>query len=795
MKIKLLSIVISFVLAFGMYVVPAMAANDAYYETLKADQKKLLAGLEKALRQQDYNAAYSIQGSDAFRRIVDAIPDGANGKYFVYYPDGVTHVSVKRGYDNGVNTYHMDMFDGEDGVGTFIGSRYGGSRTYVMHIAPYSGGKANGHFVYWIIDPNDPKLYKIEGDLRDGKQYGLTTYTEGDKITRVDELGSGWNDWWPDWPAPSPESVFAPSSNPDNAANDGKNYLQLKSPSAWSFFGKYGTASDGVDFNTFIPKNAPERLLNGVSSFDYSTAAYIYFGTYNHMSETDIPAANQSATTYAPEKIKRDGTNKPILWSIDSYPENGRIKLVSMYVLDCQPFQSNVKFGNNYAESNIRNWLNSQFIANAFSSVEANVLASTDVETKLRDFDTGTEIINADSPRISHGDKVFLPDAYVEPARIMQRDGTWWSMTWTRSWTNKTLSASGDHAISQLLNSYGGATVTTNRAIAPVINLDYSLIIYASELSNKAVPGQTAADENNYRLLNESVGIFDASTYDGPPEIAWFMANLIYIPAKYYKLTLVNPSINLSSVQYNGISLANGSGIPVEFGGPLNLSGAGNGHNKLAYKIVQASKGAREIIRYGEGTATALKIDTAGLTAGGDYTLYVWAQKDNPINSNEGSAPMYFKLGSNEQLIPAPASASPASATVQVNGKAVAFDAYNINDNNYFKLRDLAYTLSGTEKQFEVGWDGANNAISLISGKPYTVSDGEMTGKNTGNKTAAPTTSKIFLDKKEVYITAYNIDGNNYFKLRDIGAAFDFGVDWDDARNTIIIDTSKGYTP
>jgi hypothetical protein len=55
--------------------------------------------------------------------------------------------------------------------------------------------------------------------------------------------------------------------------------------------------------------------------------------------------------------------------------------------------------------------------------------------------------------------------------------------------------------------------------------------------------------------------------------------------------------------------------------------------------------------------------------------------------------------------------------------------------------------------------------------------------------------STIILDGRKVPFTAYNIGGNNYFKLRDIGAAFDFGVDWDGAQNTIVIDTSKGYTP
>lgn len=139
--------------------------------------------------------------------------------------------------------------------------------------------------------------------------------------------------------------------------------------------------------------------------------------------------------------------------------------------------------------------------------------------------------------------------------------------------------------------------------------------------------------------------------------------------------------------------------------------------------------------------------------------------------------------------------ATPTSSTILVNGEKISFDAYTINGNNYFKLRDLAYILSGTQKQFEVEWDSANNAIQLTSSKAYTAVGGEMASKGSGSKTATPTSSKIYLDGTEVSFTAYTIDGNNYFKLRDIGAAFDIGVDWDGANNTIVIDTSKGYTP
>ena len=139
--------------------------------------------------------------------------------------------------------------------------------------------------------------------------------------------------------------------------------------------------------------------------------------------------------------------------------------------------------------------------------------------------------------------------------------------------------------------------------------------------------------------------------------------------------------------------------------------------------------------------------------------------------------------------------ASPTASTVLVNDLRTVFEAYNINGNNYFKLRDLALALNDTGKQFEIGWDGATNAITLTSGQTYTANGNEVSGKSTSEKTAIPTTAKVFLDGKEVRFTAYNIDDSNYFKLRDVGQAFNFGVDWDGTRNAIVIDTNKDYTP
>lgn len=131
---------------------------------------------------------------------------------------------------------------------------------------------------------------------------------------------------------------------------------------------------------------------------------------------------------------------------------------------------------------------------------------------------------------------------------------------------------------------------------------------------------------------------------------------------------------------------------------------------------------------------------------------------------------------------------------VIVNGERVEFEAYNINDNNYFKLRDIAKVLSGTDKQFDVAWNGDTSSIDLISGEAYTVVGGELVAGDGIPKRAISGTSDIAKDGEYVTLKAYMINNNNYFKLRDLGEAFDFDVSWDGENNCIIIDTSKGYT-
>ena len=137
--------------------------------------------------------------------------------------------------------------------------------------------------------------------------------------------------------------------------------------------------------------------------------------------------------------------------------------------------------------------------------------------------------------------------------------------------------------------------------------------------------------------------------------------------------------------------------------------------------------------------------------------------------------------------------AKPTSHSVYVDGKQVNCAAYAINGNNYFKLRDLAAMVNGTEKQFEVTWNENQKAISLLSNKPYTTVGGEMGAVPAGAKDAKVTSSVIYKDGKKENYAAYNINENNYFKLRDIAEAFNIGVKWDATNQRVDVLTNVGY--
>ena len=58
---------------------------------------------------------------------------------------------------------------------------------------------------------------------------------------------------------------------------------------------------------------------------------------------------------------------------------------------------------------------------------------------------------------------------------------------------------------------------------------------------------------------------------------------------------------------------------------------------------------------------------------------------------------------------------------------------------------------------------------------------------------ANPSSQKFYLDDQKISLQAYEINGSNYVKLRDIGEAVDFGVAYDAATNAVRISPDKPY--
>ena len=167
-------------------------------------------------------------------------------------------------------------------------------------------------------------------------------------------------------------------------------------------------------------------------------------------------------------------------------------------------------------------------------------------------------------------------------------------------------------------------------------------------------------------------------------------------------------------------------------------------------------------------------------------------------NLNYGLNEFDFQVGSKHYYVNvyrqtdgSVASIVPSSQYISVNnGRTITIPAYNINGNNFVKLRSIAYLLDGTAKQFSISYNDYTRLISLRSGYGYTSVGGELTVPNFYNK-AVVSKQTVSLNGDYVSPTAYNIDGYNYFLLRDLAALFDFNIQYSNA--TVYINTNKGY--
>ncbi len=143
-------------------------------------------------------------------------------------------------------------------------------------------------------------------------------------------------------------------------------------------------------------------------------------------------------------------------------------------------------------------------------------------------------------------------------------------------------------------------------------------------------------------------------------------------------------------------------------------------------------------------------------------------------------------------LVPLGAAAADVQVSRQglrVDGKVIQCEKYNIDGSNYFKLRDLAILVNGTGSQFSVGYDEVKRCISVTTGEKYVPNGTELDlSKGDQSASAVVSTQPLIIDGVERSdIQAYNIGGSNYYKLRDLGPALGFAVDYDQPSNSAVV--------
>lgn len=129
-------------------------------------------------------------------------------------------------------------------------------------------------------------------------------------------------------------------------------------------------------------------------------------------------------------------------------------------------------------------------------------------------------------------------------------------------------------------------------------------------------------------------------------------------------------------------------------------------------------------------------------------------------------------------------------SVIYINDQRSMIAGYNIDGQNYFRLRDLAAALSGTSSQFDVTWNGWERQVELATGVAYT---GDLWAENLPElATARVSTAGLLVDGRREALAAYNIQGSSYYGLRDMGELLGFDVYWVENERCVCIYTGLG---
>lgn len=127
-----------------------------------------------------------------------------------------------------------------------------------------------------------------------------------------------------------------------------------------------------------------------------------------------------------------------------------------------------------------------------------------------------------------------------------------------------------------------------------------------------------------------------------------------------------------------------------------------------------------------------------------------------------------------------------------INKQRTDLKGYNIEDHNYYRLRDLASLLKIHDLNFSLWGDDKRIIINLDETYKDSKDQGVLAKKDLSQALEKEMTLKLIKNgqAESHQVKAYNIEGYNYFKLRDMGSYLNYDVDYDEKNNLAMIFTN-----
>lgn len=285
---------------------------------------------------------------------------------------------------------------------------------------------------------------------------------------------------------------------------------------------------------------------------------------------------------------------------------------------------------------------------------------------------------------------------------------------------------------------------------------------------------------NDYRLSGSAKSAVDTAVAANPTLIEHGKSSAgTYIPLEQFNET-VNGSLLLgaagstyANIDMSAVYLLDGRQIAATSGSPnaceIKASALTGAKHKLDVRLND-----------GEGYTTTLT-----------YTLDA---RSGVLRVSSG-----WTDSTTESTTPATSPSNQAQSAQQsifLNGRSVTLQSYQLldangNGTNYVRLRDIADLLDGTPAQFSVGWNNEAKRIFLELGRPYTTRNGsEGAAPFSGPKDYELYNDPISANGNSIVLNGIMLSdksgGYSYFKLRDLGAACGFTVDWTKETGIII---------